>query len=186
MMNQWKVILATLLIFGSGLGTGYLMRDRAEPNAITPPETPPNERGKFAPANGSRSNQRPIFFRSAGFLDRHLDLTEEQTHQIQKIMKGSHVRIREFGAPFRDQLKEEHQKVQQQIRAVLTPEQSKKLDSLPHYRFNGESGRPGGRPPHLRPGGPQLPPSPKSQRPPQSAPTQDNKSVETLPDLKTA
>ena len=197
-MNQWKVILATLLIFGSGLGTGYLMRDRAAPN---PPDTPgnsPNERRKFAPANGGgnsgRTTQRPLFFRSVGFLDRHLDLTEEQTDQIQTIMQGSHKRIREFGAPFRDQLKEEHQNVQKQIRDVLTADQAKKLDGLPHFRFNGENGRPGGRPPHHRPGGPHLPNKPQSQRPAKPpvqpkappAPAKDNKSVETLPDLKAA
>ena len=153
-MSQWKVILATLLIFGSGIGTGLLLSKR---NA-SPIESHSGELGKFAPTN-SDDNQhslRPVFFRSTGFLDRHLDLTEPQKEQVQSIMETSHGRIRELSTPFRDQLRQEQQDVQKALREVLTPNQRKTFDHLPRYRFLNEKAQPSGRP-SQRPGGASAP-----------------------------
>ena len=85
-MSQWKVILATLLIFGSGIGTGVLLSKR---NAAAD-EPQPNEPGKFASTNSNDDPRslRPVFFRSPGFLDRHLDLTESQKEQVQNAAKN--------------------------------------------------------------------------------------------------
>jgi len=153
-MSQWKVILATLLIFGSGIGTGLLLSKRDAP----PIESHPGELGKFAPTN-SDDNQhslRPVFFRSTGFLDRHLDLTEPQKEQVQSIMETSHERIRELSTPFRDQLKQEQKDVQKALRELLTPDQRKIFDHLPRYRFLNEKAQPSGRP-SRRPGGASAP-----------------------------
>ena len=153
-MSQWKVILATLLIFGSGIGTGVLLSRRDAPAD----GSQPSELGKFAPTN-SKDDQRslrPVFFRSPGFLDRHLDLTEPQKEQVQSIMETSHERIRELSTPFRDHLKEEQQAVQKALREILTPEQAKKFDNLPRYRFLNEKAQPSGRP-SQRPGGTSAP-----------------------------
>jgi hypothetical protein len=153
-MSQWKVILATLLIFGSGIGTGLLLSKRDAP----PIESHPGELGKFAPTN-SDDNQhslRPVFFRSTGFLDRHLDLTAPQKEQVQSIMETSRERIHELSTPFRDQLRQEQQDVQKALREILTPEQAKKFDNLPRYRFLNGKAQPSGRPPR-RPGGASAP-----------------------------
>ncbi|MCH2378846.1 MAG: hypothetical protein MK236_05420 [Pedosphaera sp.] len=153
-MSQWKVILATLLIFGSGIGTGLLLSKRDAP----PIESHPGELGKFAPTN-SDDNQhslRPVFFRSPGFLDRHLDLTAPQKEQVQSIMETSRERIHELSTPFRDQLRQEQQDVQKALREILTPEQAKKFDNLPRYRFLNEKAQPSGRP-SQRPGGASAP-----------------------------
>ena len=155
-MSQWKVILATLLIFGSGIGTGVLLSKR---NA-SPIESHPGELGKFAPTN-SGDNQRslrPVFFRSPGFLDRHLDLTDPQKEQVQSIMETSHKHIRELSTPFRNQLKEEQQAVQKALREILTPEQAKKFNNLPRYRFLNGKPQPSGRPQPRRPEGSSAPP----------------------------
>ena len=87
-----------------------------------------------------------VFFRSSGYLDRHLELSEEQKNMILELTKQSHQRIFEFGEPFREQLREEHRDLQTQIRGTLTPEQTRVFDNLPHFRFNKEPGRPKGRP----------------------------------------
>ena len=165
-MSQWKVILATLLIFGSGIGTGLLLSKRDAP----PIESHPGELGKFAPTN-SDDNQhslRPVFFRSTGFLDRHLDLTEPQKEQVQSIMETSHERIRELSTPFRDLLKQEQKDVQKALREILTPEQAKKFDNLPRYRFLNGKAQPSGRPPR-RPGGALAPSERKGSHKPKKA-----------------
>tara|TARA_B100001123_G_scaffold232092_1_gene260669 strand:+ start:454 stop:906 length:453 start_codon:yes stop_codon:yes gene_type:complete len=148
-MDQWKVILATLMIFGSGIGTGYLL------SRSSPPESKRLSPNRIQSGNEQRSSDtatektrpvRPIFFRSSGYLDRHLKLSEEQKIQIQDINKMSHQRIYDFGKPFRDQLRLEEIAVQKQIRQVLTPDQKGDFDQLPHSRFSKEPGRPPGRP----------------------------------------
>ncbi|MDP7012233.1 MAG: hypothetical protein QF685_12735 [Verrucomicrobiota bacterium] len=181
-MSQWKVILATLLIFGSGIGTGVLLSERNAP-------------GKEPQLNGDRHSLRPIFFRSPGFLVQHLDLTEQQKEQIHSIMEDSHENIRNLSIPFRDQLKQEQQSIQKKLRKTLTPEQAKKFDLLPPYRFPNEKAGPSGRPARRRSGGSLPPPeqneSHKPARKPeksikeQPSPGKDGKREEALPDLKT-
>ena len=158
-MHQWKVILATVLIFGSGVGTGHLLSRRNTPQ-------PENLDGKFSPANSANPNSknflppaaRPMMFRSHGYLDNHLKLTTEQKEQLQKIRKASHDRVREYGKPFREQIMDEDLRMRKEIRSLLTPEQVRIFDGLPHFRINREPGRPGaGRPPHPRTNGPRPP-----------------------------
>ena len=172
-MDQWKVILATLMIFGSGVGTGYLMSrsSSSESKGLLPTQTQLGA-GQLNPGSVQRTTRpvRPVFFRSSGYLDRHLGLSEEQKAQIQDITKKSHQRIYEFGKPFRDQLRSEHMEVQKQIRQVLIPEQVITFDNLPHSRFKIDPGRPPGRPPRFpgRPGPEDngIGPSPRSIKPP--------------------
>ena len=35
-MDQWKAIIATLMIFGSGVGTGHLLTRQAAPETTRP------------------------------------------------------------------------------------------------------------------------------------------------------
>ena len=185
--------MATLLIFGSGIGTGVLLSKRNMPAD----EPQPGELGKFAPANSNDNPRllRPVFFRSPGFLERNLELTEPQKEQVQSIMETSRERIRELSMPLRDRLKEEQLTVQKDLREVLTPEQAKKFDNLPRYRFLNEKAGPSGRPPRHRPGGSLAPTeqngSHKPTRKPeksikeQPSPGKDGKREEVLPGLKT-
>ena len=188
-MSPWKVILATLLIFGSGIGTGVLLSKRNAPTD----EPQPGELGKFAPANSNDNPRslRPVFFRSPGFLDRHLELTQPQKEQVQSIMETSHEHIRELSTPFRNQLKEEQQAVQKALREILTPEQAKKFNNLPRYRFLNGKPQPSGRPQPRRPGGSLAPPEEngtnKPKEPIEKQPDldKDNGGEEVLRGLKT-
>jgi hypothetical protein len=165
LMHQWKVILATVLIFGSGVGTGHLLSRRDSHKQATP--QPENPDGKFSPANSKsfpQSPARPMMFRSHGYLDNHLKLTDEQKVQLREIRKAGHDRVREFGKPFREKIIAEDQRVREEIRALLTPEQARTFDRLPHFRINPEPGRPGaGRQP--RTNDPRPPrPNPKAKK----------------------
>ena len=119
-----------------------------EPKGLSTNRIQPNN-GKLSTdlARERTRPARPVFFRSTGYLDRHLDLSVEQKAQIQDITKKSHQRIYDFGKPFRDQLHSEHMEVQKQIRQILTPGQKRNFDQLPHSRFSTEPGRTPGRPP---------------------------------------
>ena len=174
-MDQWKAILATMMIFGSGVGTGHLISQRSQTSTLIPNGP---ERSELRPntSDAGRINSRsprPIFFSGSGYLDRHLALSDEQKTQIQNITKKSHQRITEFGKPFRNQLQLEHMEIQKQIRKILTPEQTKTFDNLPHFRFSIEPGRPlnplenpnENRLPHNKRLNPQkTPPLPKSEQ----------------------
>ena len=183
-MDQWKAILATLLIFGSGVGTGHLLTRQTVPETPAPPQ---NGTPEFQPQSSGKETRpaRPVFFRSSGYLDRHLELSEEQKNQLRELTKQSLQRIFEFGEPFREQLREEHRDLQKQIRGILTPEQTRTFDNLPHFRFNKEPGRPKGRPPHRSSPPPHLQKHPSPSRP---GPTPDEveQSGRPLPDLKNA
>ncbi len=171
-MHQWKVILATVLIFGSGVGTGHLLSLRNASERPVPESTNPD--GKFSPANSKnfpQSPARPMMFRSHGYLDNHLDLTDVQKVLMRKIRKAGHDRVREFGKPFREQIIAEDQRMREEIRALLTPEQARTFDRLPHFRINPEPGRPGtGRSFRPRPNGPR-PPRPNTEPGGPSAPS---------------
>ena len=180
-MDQWKAILATLMIFGSGVGTGHLLTRQNAPETPAPPQ---NGTSRFQPqSNGKEA--RPVFFRSSGYLDRHLELSEEQKNQIRELTKQSHQRIFEFGEPFREQLREEHRDLQKQIRGTLTPEQTRVFDNLPHFRFNKEPGRPKGRPPHRSGPTPHYHKKPAPPNP-DTPPSEAEQSGPSLPDLKNA
>jgi hypothetical protein len=181
-MDQWKAILATMMIFGSGVGTGHLISQRSQTSTLIPNGPERSELRPNTPDVGrSNSQPRPIFFSGSGYLDRHLALSNEQKAQIQYVTKKSHQRITEFGKPFRNQLQLEHMEVQKQIRKILTPNQTKTFDNLPHFRFNIEPGRPLNSPENLNEGNP--PPHdklPNLQKPP-SHPESDQRSKPSKP-----
>jgi len=148
-MEQWKIILATMIIFGSGVGTGHLISPIDSSSTLRPNEAD-HPRIQSKTTNVKRHitpSTRPIFLRGTDYLDRHLNLSDEQKVQIRGITKKSHQRIHEFGEPFRNQLQLEHTEAQIQIRHQLTPEQTKTFDNLPHFRFNAKQREPSGRPP---------------------------------------
>lgn len=140
-MNQAKAILAILLIFGSGIGTGYLLKPGANEPVAPPDEGSRNSSKKPLAAKRSIG---PVFFRSLGHLNNHLELTPEQQRQIGRIMDASRERIADKGADFREVLEGEHAAWREAVRAELTPEQKKIFDSISNFRFRKEPGRPDG------------------------------------------
>ena len=94
-MNAWKVILATLVIFGAGVITGGLLVrfvDRAAPHpSLAQPSTPEKPRPGPSAAN-ARQNKLPAPLPGPlrkdflDRLDRDLDLNPKQRDCIEKII----------------------------------------------------------------------------------------------------
>ena len=157
----------------------------AKPHPKNRPAT--NGTSGFQPQSNGKETRpaRPVFFRSSGYLDRHLELSEEQKNMILELTKQSHSAFLNFGEPFREQLREEHRDLQTQIRGTLTPEQTRVFDNLPHFRFNKEPGRPKAVP-RIVPVRRRI--IIKSPRPPTRTPPpgEVEQSGRSLPDLKNA
>lgn len=123
-MLQWKVIFATLLIFGSGVFAGSLLIKSprlAKPNEKSEPKRP-------MPWEG------PARAESLKRLEKDLKLTPEQSEKIGAILAEGHKRSRSVAEPLLAKMREDGQKVREQIRAELTPHQVKRFDVLPPAR----------------------------------------------------
>ncbi len=111
-MNTWKIILATLVIFGSGVITGGLLvsySDRAWRPVMRP--APPL----------AANNPRPVIT-APNFLDRldrEVKVDPGQRERIQKIVVEGQARTREAW-----------QQTIRQIRRELTPDQRARFEEL--------------------------------------------------------
>ncbi len=121
-MNTWKVILATLVIFGCGVLTGALIVDGHHANSARAGERAANGQKTAVPAW-----QRLEFLRKAS---KHLDLTPAQQERVEKILRDSQDRTKQIWDRIAPQMREELHKVRESIRAELTPEQEKKFELL--------------------------------------------------------
>jgi hypothetical protein len=123
-VNNWKVIFATVVIFGAGVITGGLLVNyvhNSRPMALykpegRPPATNPVVRLPEAP------KLKAMEFLSRQFLqrlDEELHLAPNQHEAIQKIVSEGQSQVRKV-----------IQDARLEIREVLTPEQRKCFDEL--------------------------------------------------------
>ena len=144
-MNTWKVILATMVIFGTGVITGGLVVRQS---------------GNFSPAFRPRDYrvQRPlppsplsddgipqVHIQRMEFLNhvqRELDLNLEQRARIEKIITEGQVRTKELWEPVAKLTRQEMQQVRERIRAELTPEQRPRFEELLKQRPPRKPGEP--------------------------------------------
>lgn len=141
-MSPWKVILATMVIFGCGVVTGALLMKSQLPLAVSPDVVShPLSTNQPPPLN---QFQRPEFLRR---MQKQLDLSPAERDDITKIMKASQERSRPLWDQIAPQLHAEVKRVREEIRNVLTPEQQKKFDELLKARPRKMDGTnsPGGR-----------------------------------------
>lgn len=118
-MSPWKVILATLVIFCSGLAVGALLVKKTQ--TVSPPHF--SHRG---PTNLPAWNllQKELVRK----MDRELNLSPEQRTQIEKLLKESQERTKEIRETIAPVMREEMKKVREQIRAELNPEQQEEFE----------------------------------------------------------
>ncbi len=151
-MNEWKVIFATVIIFGTGVISGgllvnyaYLSYEKPIPPAPLPleatnsiPAVPANHSSKIVA--GSKLRLPEIL--SKQFVDRlevELQLTLGQRADVEKIIADSQDDMRKA-------VQDVRQDARQKIREKLTPEQKKRFDDLFKTRHdfkkpaNGTSG----------------------------------------------
>jgi hypothetical protein len=132
-VNNWKVIWATLVIFGAGVITGGLLvgySDRAAQrvarrSVADHPAPPPRASAGRESGPNAREMAVPPALRKE-FLDRlnrELSLSPEQRERIETI-------IRQGQEHTRDLWRVEMMATRQKIRAALTPEQQTRFQEL--------------------------------------------------------
>jgi hypothetical protein len=143
-MNSWKVILATVIIFGAGVITGGLLVNHINDTRPDYADQPPSGPNAHATANNygpARSPEVPLprlteklskdFVRR---LDESLRLTPEQRAVIAKIVADGQERNHVIWTNVSPQMRKVIQDVNQQIRAELTPGQLKQFEELMKQR----------------------------------------------------
>lgn len=131
-MNPWKVIVATLIIFGTGVITGGLLVTHVYNNELVKMRAnlPLPPAGRAPAVTPWQVRMQNLLHR----MDAQLDLTAEQRAQIEQIISDSQERTKVLWKPIAPQMGREMQHVRDQIRDSLTPEQRKKFDDLTQPR----------------------------------------------------
>ena len=123
-MNTWKVILATMVIFGAGVVTGGLLVRSTVLKPSKPPHTSAAVSRAIPPTPGLI---RVEFLRRA---ERELDLTPEQREKADKLIAASQERTKKIVEPVAPKIREELKQTRDQFRALLTTEQQARFDDL--------------------------------------------------------
>ncbi len=128
-MNILRVILATLVIFGTGALSGYFVgKQQALQGAIS-------SRGVI-PAGGTNSAP-PLDRGRRSMLDRmqkDLTLTDEQRATIAAIFAESRERSKELWKEIKEPMDNEVKRVHEEIKGVLTPEQAVTFEEINERR----------------------------------------------------
>jgi Spy/CpxP family protein refolding chaperone len=134
-VNGWKVIFATLVIFGAGLVVGGMVGHHTAQLDSTPPPKTQN----FQNSNPSQVRLHELLRR----MDKELELTPDQHEHIEKIIAASQDHTQKLWAPIAQEMHKETVKVCEAIREELTPDQRKKFDSFARRQGERRKARPG-------------------------------------------
>lgn len=147
-MNFWKIILATVVIFGAGVMTGGLLVNYVERG----------HPGDHRPPAGNHDSDLPMPHSGmlnksfAQQLDDALHLTPEQRKAIEKIIADGQQRNHDLWKLASPQFRAVMQDTHQKIREQLNPDQRKQFEKL-LKQFH-----PPRRPPNSTNAPPDLPP----------------------------
>ena len=147
-MNSWKVILATLVIFGAGVVTGALVVASSSKAsrwlhrpAAAEHGTNAAPRGKLSPPFGG-----PLRKDFLERLDREIKFTRPQRERIEKIISEGQENTRELWETVEPDIYEELAGAEARIRQELTPEQRARFAECLKRRPNRHPARPMRRP----------------------------------------
>ncbi len=167
-MNIWKVIFATIVIFGAGVLTGGLLvnytrvsQPRPRPAPVVN-NTPPWQAAPNLYHRPPQEVQRVLEERRLEFVrnaSRQLELTPEQRDRIEKIIHDSQERTRELWSQVAPEMRKEIIEVKEKVRAELRPEQKRRFEELMKRPRKPEENAPANRPP--RRNVPNVPASPQ-------------------------
>ena len=124
-MNNWKVILATMVIFGTGVITGGLLVHHAQGGRDRHPQ---RLIGALRPAQAPSPGVMRIEFLRR--MERELKLTPEQRAPIDRILKEGQERMKKLMETVEPRRREEYKRTLEEFQAVLTPEQRQRLDTV--------------------------------------------------------
>ena len=174
-MNNWKIILATVVIFAAGVITGGVLVNRtlrANPPVAAKPNLPVGPLPWMA--------RREFLFQ----LQRELEITPDQHLRIERTIHESQERFGELFRLIAPETQEEMKVLREAIRKELTPQQQREFEEFLRQRprklepnpQDGSGQRlppPDGNGPRFNPNRPRLP---QDARPgtlrPQSPPPQ--------------
>ena len=122
-MNTWKVILVTMVIFGTGVVTGGLLVRNSE--RVRQPH--PEQKARVNRTGQSPGGMRLEFLRRA---QRDLNLSPAQREQVDKILKESQERTRKVMEPVSPLLRQEVERARAEFTKVLTPEQKARFAEI--------------------------------------------------------
>jgi Spy/CpxP family protein refolding chaperone len=126
----WKVIVSVIVIFGAGVVTGGLLvasAVRLQPAPAAVAFNPPPSSAALPSPAASPAPGRQVFVQK---VRSQLDLTPDQSAQVDAIMKASRDRMVKIMEPVSPQTREETRRVRQEIQAILTPAQKKKFNEI--------------------------------------------------------
>lgn len=139
-MNYWKVILVTVVIFGTGVFTGGLLVNFVEhSHSKTPRRSQANNEAhsveKNDPSQRPPDISLPRIAEKMGKqfvvqLNERLQLTPEQREKIEKIIADGQERNHEIWTNVAPEMRAVIQEVNQKIRAELKPAQLKPFEEL--------------------------------------------------------
>jgi hypothetical protein len=150
-VNTWKVILATLVIFGTGVVTGGLLVTHSErvkrrqmfmANPQNPKQPFPARPDFQKPPPGASNPPVDPSFRQQSLLPailRHdllqriegrINLTSGQREKIEEILREGQTRTRGIMEPVQAELQKHVRETRAKIRDVLTTEQQSRFDEL--------------------------------------------------------
>jgi Spy/CpxP family protein refolding chaperone len=139
-VNYWKVILATVVIFGAGVFTGGLLVNFVDHSHQKNPHHSQANAGAHAATNNAVPPRwaeipPPRLAEKLGKqfvqqLNDELQLTPEQREKIEKLIAEGQERNRQIWTNVAPKMRAVMQEVNQQIRAELTPEQLKAFEEM--------------------------------------------------------
>jgi Spy/CpxP family protein refolding chaperone len=142
-VNTWKVILATMLIFGTGVVTGGLLVQHSVRvggrHAAPHSASGPHPQATNSPAALSR-------FELLRRAQRELNLTPEQREPIEHILKEGQERMKKLTETIEPRRRQELRRTLDEFRQVLTPEQRTRFDELLKQQQRPRDGRKAGPP----------------------------------------
>lgn len=135
-MNAWKIILATVVIFATGVITGgmlvhYTDASRPRKPGATRPWQPQGRELANAPTNRPAqpaADQKRMMFVLR--VQEELRLQPDQKERIEKIVREGQERTQSIWDRVSPELKRNLGEVQDRIRAELTPGQRKRFEEL--------------------------------------------------------
>jgi hypothetical protein len=124
-VNSWKVILATMVIFGTGVVTGGLLVANADHSRDRRPQ-----RGGGVARTAQPSPAGAMRIELLRRLERDLALSPEQHEPIDKVLKEGQERMKKLMDTVEPRRREEFKRTVDEFRAVLRPEQQTRFDEL--------------------------------------------------------
>ena len=132
-MSPWKVILATMIIFGSGVLTGALLIRTLAPESASNVASAPLTNAPAVVLTRTNAGWAPWQAQRIRVIRQmigQLDLSEEQKEHVSQIIKESQERNQKLWERITPQMREELRRVVEDIRQQLTPQQRRQFAEM--------------------------------------------------------